>query len=71
MFQLRTEWLWEKIILYLLPDDVISTKRLSTSVDTRLSLTVPRLNLQAGPAGLPAAYRPVLPPAQHLQQSQS
>lgn len=32
--------------------------------------SVPRLSLQAGPAGLPAADRPLLPPAQHLQQSQ-
>lgn len=40
-------------------------------VSLSLSLvTVPRLHLQAGPAGLPAAHRPVLPPAQHLQQSQ-
>lgn len=50
---------------------MITTNRLSTSVDTCLSLLVPWLNLQTGPAGLPAAYRPVLPPAQHLQQSQS
>ena len=31
---------------------------------------VPRLGVQTGPAGLPAAHRPVLPPAQHLQQSE-
>lgn len=68
--QQRTEWLWQKI-LYLLADNVITTNQLSTSADTCPSLLVPWLYLQAGPAGLPAAYRPVLPPAQHLQQSQS
>lgn len=32
--------------------------------------SVPRLGMQAGPAGLPSAHRSLLPPAQHLQQSQ-
>ena len=35
-----------------------------------LFLSVPGLHLQAGSAGLLAAYRPLLPPAQHLQQGQ-
>lgn len=34
------------------------------------SFIVPWFHLQAGPAGLPAAYCLILPPAQHLQQSQ-
>lgn len=35
-----------------------------------LSPTVPGLGVQAGPAGLPAAHRALLPPAQHLQQGE-
>lgn len=47
---------------------------LSVFTIAELNLTfvfaVPRLGVQAGPPGLPAAHRTVLPPAEHLQQSE-
>lgn len=39
-------------------------------IDVPCVPAVPGLGVQAGPAGLPAAHRALLPPAQHLQQGE-
>ena len=57
------KWKYKKIVfVYVIPSHLL--------VLFLLFLSVPGLHLQAGSAGLPAAHRPLLPPAQHLQQGQ-